>query len=286
MLNDWFYSHSTWEVAGAVCSMLVLLPLIGLFIFHRLVNWHAREKDTSMVGLSYALCGGIYAVVLAFVAVGTYEAMDKSAKIAADEANSLGGLAFDSAGLPGGLAVRVRADVGGYIDIVTRKEWPSQQAYRMEERNYEEGWAQVRRIGLDLANFEPATQGQATVKAEMVHAVNELFSARRARLLAANAHLPDAVWQMLAFGLSLVAVYVFLFGPHSFKIHMAVTGLTMLSLGLVFTLIISLDYPFRGELSVDSDAYLGVKEVTERAFAPAESVTEVRGHGDALEEGK
>jgi hypothetical protein len=269
MLNHWFYSHSTWEVAGAVCSVVVLLPLLGLFIFHRLVDWHAREEDTSMTGLSYALCGGIYAVVLAFVAVGMYEAMDKSSAIASDEANSLGGIAFDSAGLPAELGVRVRTDVDRYIDIVTKKEWPSQQAYQMEERYYEEGWAQVRRIGLDLANFEPATQGQATVKAEMVHSTNELFSARRARLLAANAHLPDAVWQMLVFGLGLVAVYIYLFGPHNYRIHMAVTGLTMLSIGLVFTLIIALDYPFRGDLSVDTDAYLGVKEVSDRAFESA-----------------
>jgi membrane protease YdiL (CAAX protease family) len=270
MLNQWFYSHATWEVAVALCSVLLVVTLAGLYLFHRLVNWQAREHDTSMVGLSYALCGGIYAVVLAFVAVGTYETMDKSTSVAAEEANSLGSLAFDSAGLPGSLAVRVRADVDKYIDIVTKKEWPSQQNYRMEERNYEEGWTQIRRINLDLAAFEPATTGQATVKAEMEHVVNELFSARRARLLAANAHLPDAVWQMLIFGLGLVLVYIYLFGPHSFKIHMAVTGLTMLSLGLVLTLVIALDYPFRGELSVDSDAYVGVQEVARRTFAQAE----------------
>jgi hypothetical protein len=197
--------------------------------------------------------------------------MDKSTTIASDEANSLGGLAFDSAGLPAALAVRVRGDVNTYIDIVTKKEWPSQQAYQMEESHYEEGWAQVRRIGLELANFEPATEGQATLKAEMVHVTNDLFSARRARLLAAKAHLPDAVWQMLIFGLGLVAIYVYLFGPHSYKIHMAVTALTMLSIGLVFTLIIALDYPFRGDLSVDDDAYLGVKEVSDRAFEPIEA---------------
>jgi|HubBroStandDraft_6_1064221.scaffolds.fasta_scaffold486301_1 hypothetical protein len=271
MLNHWFYSHSTWEVAAAVCAVVVIFPLIGLFIFNRLVNWDAREKDTSMVGLSYALCGGIYAVVLAFVAVGTYEAMDRSTAIASDEANSLGGLAFDSAGLPPGLGVRVREDVDRYIDIVTKKEWPSQRAYQMEDRNYEEGWVQVRRISLDLADFEPATQGQATVKAEMVHVINDLFSARRARLLAANAHLPDAVWQMLVFGLLLVAVYIYMFGPHSFRIHVAVTGLTMLSISLVFTLIIALDYPFRGDLSVDNEAYVGVKEVSDRAFEGAEA---------------
>jgi hypothetical protein len=74
---------------------------------------------------------------------------------------------------------------------------------------------------------------------------------------------------MLVFGLALVAVYVYLFGPHSYKMHMAVTALTMVSIGLVFTLIIALDYPFRGELSVDDDAYLAVKELSERSFKPA-----------------
>ncbi len=73
MLNHWFYSHPTWEVALAVCSVMILVPLAGLYLFHRLVDRNAREEDTAMVGLSYALCGSIYTVLLAFVAVGTYE---------------------------------------------------------------------------------------------------------------------------------------------------------------------------------------------------------------------
>jgi hypothetical protein len=189
MLNHWFYSHPTWEVGAAVCLALIVIPLIGLFFFHRMVPWHRREADTQMVGLSYALCGGLYAVMLAFVAVGTFETMDKSAGIASDEANSLSGLAFDSGGLGPEASVRVREEVNQYIDVVTKKEWPSQQAYRMEAANYEEGWAILRRISLDLASFEPATQGQATVKLEMEHAVNDLFASRRTRLLAATAHL-------------------------------------------------------------------------------------------------
>jgi len=267
MLNNWFYSHPTWEVTLVVCTVLVVVALAGLIPFHRLVHWEAREKDTSMIGLSYAITGGIYAVVIAFVAVGVYESMDRSTAIASEEANSLSGLAFDSAGLPADLAQRVRLGIDTYIDIVTEKEWPSQQAYQMDDANYEAGWTQLRRISLDLANYEPTTEGQATVKLEMVHGINELFSARRARLLAAGAHLPDAVWQMLVCGLVLVAFYIYLFGPHSFRIHIAVTSLTMVSIGLVFSLIIALDYPFRGDLSVDDEAYLGVKATADHAFA-------------------
>ncbi|MGD0633947.1 MAG: hypothetical protein ABSA13_06690 [Beijerinckiaceae bacterium] len=268
MLNEWFYSHPTWEVTLAVCSVIVLATLAGLLVFNRLVHWEAREKDTTMTGLSYALAGGLFAIVISFVAVGVYEAMDKGEAIASAEANSLSGIVFDSAGLPADLASRVRDDVDKYIVTVTKKEWPSQQAYHMEESNFEEGWALLRRINFDLSNYDPATMGQATVKRTIIHSINDLFSARRARLLAAGSHLPDSVWQMMIFGLVLVSIYIYLFGPHSFKIHMAVTGLTMVSFGLVFSLIIALDYPFRGDLSVDDEAFLSVKQIAASIFEP------------------
>jgi hypothetical protein len=272
MLNDWFYSHPTWEVTLAVCATLVILSNLGLLVFHRFVDWEAREHDTSMTGLSYAIAGGIYAVVIAFVAVGVYEAMDKSETIASEEANDLSSLGFDSAGLPEALGERIRLEVDQYIDIVTKREWPRQQANEMDESHFTAGWAQLRKIGEDLAHYEPETPGQATIKSEMLHVANELFSARRARILAANGHLPDAIWQMMLCGLVLVVLYVYLFGPHSLAIHIAVTSLTMISIGLVFSLIIALDYPFRGDLSVDDDAYLVVKETIARIFeaGPAE----------------
>jgi hypothetical protein len=269
MLNDWFYSHSTMAVALVVCAGLTIPALIGLFFFHRFVDWHAREEDTSMTGLSYAICGGIYAVVLAFVAVGVYEAMDKTSDIAAEEANSLSAIAFNSTGLPAELAADVRAQVDEYIELVTKKEWPKQQAYDMDEHNFAEGWARLQKLNLALASFEPTSPGQGTVKAEMLHASNDLFAARRTRLLAANEHLPEAVWQMLLCGLLLVVIYLYLFGPHSFGIHMAAVGGTTVTVGLVFTLIIALDYPFRGDLSVDSDSYTAVKELAEKTFSHA-----------------
>ena len=270
MLNNFFYSHSIWIVALSVCCVTVVLPLIGLYFFHKVVDWNVREEDTSMVGLSYALCGGIFAVVLAFVAVGVYESMDKTTETAAAEANSLSNLEFETAGLPKADGLQIREDVDHYIDIVTQKEWPHQQAYEMDANNFAEGWSQVRKINTDIANYEPVTKGQATINGDMVRLVNDLFSARRARILAANSHLPNAVWEMLIFGLVLVSVFIYLFGPHSYRIHVATTGLTMLSIGLVFTLIIALDYPFRGALSVSDEAFSGVKEVAHKTFEKAE----------------
>jgi hypothetical protein len=266
ILNQWFYTHKTWQVGTAIDLTLVAVALIGLYIFHRLVAWHHREHDTAMTGLSYALAGGVYAVMLAFVAASAFTTMGRSEGIAAEEANCLSGLIFDTTGLGAETAVPLREEVIHYIDVVTKKEWPSQVAYKMDAANFEEGWAQIRKISVDLASYEPKTQGQATVKLEMEHEMNDLFTARRMRLLAATQHLPEAIWLMLLLGLSMVAIYIYLFGPHSFKMHIAVTTLTMLSVGFVFTLVVAEDYPFRGNVSVNSEAYSGVKEVAEHVF--------------------
>lgn len=208
MLNEWFYSHPNLEVAFVVCGVLVILAFAGLAVFTRLVNWEVRERDTSMIGLSYAMAGAIYAVILAFVAVGVFETMSSSAETATAEANALSSLLFDSAGLAPKAGAQLRTDVMAYIDIVTKSEWPSQQAYRMDESNFDAGWQKLQKISLELGIVNAKTLGQATDKAELLGDVNDLFAARRSRLLAATAHLPDPVWQMLICGLVVILIYV------------------------------------------------------------------------------
>jgi hypothetical protein len=55
--------------------------------------------------------------------------------------------------------------------------------------------------------------------------------------------------------------------------HLATTALTAMTIGLVFSLIIGLDYPFRGDLSVDDDAYVGVGKSAAALFGGGEHKT-------------
>ncbi|HEX3919985.1 MAG TPA: hypothetical protein VHW60_21820 [Caulobacteraceae bacterium] len=270
MLNDWFYATPYWLVTLVVCGVLVLLSVAAVALAQRLIKWEPREKDTKITGLSYALAGGVYALVITFVAVGVDESNDKADMIATAEGNSLAGLMFDSAGLPADLAAKVRADAAAYIDIVTTKEWPAQHAYKMADSNFEAGWAQARRIAQDVASFQPTTMGQATTKLEIAGKVDELFADRQSRILSASEHLPDAIWEMVILGLVMVVAYLCLFGPKSRWIHFATVGLTAFTVGLIISMIIALDYPFRSELGVDTDAYVSAKDLSEQLFDPDE----------------
>lgn len=259
MLVDFFYSHPTWEVGLTVIAVWTGMALLGLYIFHRLVDVNVRHKDTETVGLTYAIVAVVYAVLIAFIVVDVFETFARSDEIATAEANKLSNLMLDSAGLPPQLAEAVRADLNQYIDIVVQSEWPSQRAGKLEDAVFEPGWTALAHLSTQLAVFEPVTRGQNVNKAEMLHAVNDLIKARRTRILAAAEHLPKVIWQILLLAGAVAVGYTYLFGAHSFRIHLAITGLISTTIALVFVLIIALDYPFRGDVSVGDDAFVSVR---------------------------
>jgi hypothetical protein len=266
VLVNFLYTHPTWEVGLLVIGILTALALVGLYIFHRLVDVNMRHKDTETVGLTYAIVAVVYAVLIAFIVVDVFETFAKGDEIATGEANKLSNLMLDSAGLPPQTAVGVRADLDKYIDIVVKSEWPSQQAGKLNDAVFEPGWTVLAHLTTQLAVFEPATMGQNVNKGEMLRAMNDLIKARRTRILAAGEHLPTVVWQILLLAGAVAVGYTYLFGARSFRIHMAITGLIAAMIALVFVLIIALDYPFRGEVSVGDDAFVSIKATASGAL--------------------
>lgn len=211
----------------------------------------------------------VYAVLIAFIVVDVYETFSRAGEVATAEANQLSNLMFDSAGLPADVAKTVRADLGKYIEIVVKKEWPNQQAGKVDESGFEDGWDALARISTTLATFDSPDAGANVNKSEMLRAVNALIRARRARILAAGEHLPNIVWQILIVAGAAAVFYTYLFGAHDFRIHLGITGLVSATIALAFVLIVALDYPFRGEVSVGDDAFVSVKTAAAAAFAPA-----------------
>jgi hypothetical protein len=269
LLVDFLYTHPTWLVGLLVMAVWTGIALLGLRICHGLVDVQIRHKDTETVGLTYAIVAVVYGVLLALIVVDVFETFAKGDSVATAEANKLSNLMLDSAGLPPQIATEVRADINKYIDLAVKQEWPSQQAGKLDGEVFEPGWTVLAHLSTDLALFEPASMGQNVNKAEMLHAMNDLIKARRSRILAAGDHLPAVIWKMLLLGGAVAVGYTYLFGARSFGIHMAITGLIAATISLVFVLIITLDFPFRGAVSVTSKAFLSVQQTAAGAVAAA-----------------
>lgn len=244
----------------AVGSLLLLgltgLACVGLALFHRLVQVGVRRARNDLAGFSFATISVVYAVLLAFIAVATWEAFTDSERVVEEEAGYIGNLYRDSEGLPGSLGTAVRDAQKQYTDVVVNQEWPVQQKREIPSA----GWGPLHRLQQELVAFQPATAGEQVVEAEFLRTLNELYKAREARLTAAGGHIPVVIWWIIFLSGALTTGFTYLFGFENFRMHLAMTGSVAASLALVVVLIVALDWPFRGDWSVGPEAFVNVEQ--------------------------
>jgi hypothetical protein len=259
MLANWVYSQPVWVVGVIVVGLFVFVSCLGLVIVHRLVPVKLRRSHNDMVGFTIAVVGVVYAVLLAFIAVATWETFRKSDTVVDAEASYVGDVFRNTIGLPDALAKQLREHLDQYIGVVIGQEWPAQQAGQLEESSWHKGWDILSDVHFDIAHFRPANAGEAVIQGQILRSLNSLYDARRGRLLAAKEHVTPVVWWIVALGGMLTVSFTYLFGMPEFRMHVAITAMLAASLAVVMVLIVALDYPFRGSLSVSDEAFLAVR---------------------------
>jgi hypothetical protein len=135
---------------------------------------------------------------------------------------------------------------------VINEEWPTQRRGKMPNQ----GWEALRRLHVAIVTMQPRNLGEAVIEAELLKTLNELYRARESRLSAVQGHIPVVIWWIILLGGAIVTCYTYLFGFHDLRMHLVMTAAVAASLALVVVLIIALDWPFRGEVSISPDAFI------------------------------
>ena len=68
------------------------------------------------------------------------------------------------------------------------------------------------------------------------------------------------IWWIIFLGGALVTGFTYLFGFHDLRMHLVMTLAVAASMGFVVVLIIALDWPFRGRVSIAPDAFVKVEQ--------------------------
>ena len=252
---DWIYNHPVWLWGSILVFGAAALACLGLCVCHRLVRVEVRRTHNDLAGFSIAIISVVYAVLLAFIAVATWESFAAADGVVQAEAGYIGNLYRDTKGFPAEMGEQMRVALTQYIDAVIVTESPLQQQGKLPDA----GWKPLHQLHAQLVAFQPATRGQAVIEGEFLRTLNELYKAREARLTAVAGHIPEVIWWIIGIGGALTTAFTYLFGFESFRLHLTMTSAVAASLALVVILIIALDWPFRGEVSVSSEAYVDVK---------------------------
>lgn len=251
---SWLESLPTGDAGIVVVGGFVIFALALGYLASRFTSEKVRKEHNDRAGFILAVIGVIYAVLLAFVAIGTWERFQQAEARSYDEASAVATVYRDAGSFPQG--ARLRKTIRAYVFSVINVEWPRMKRGQRSELSN----ALLEAADRDVRSLPADSPRLQNIAAQMLSAMDTALADRRARLTIDSSGISRIMWTTLIAGAVVTVAFTFLFGfDQTLMQQLMIGGLSFL-IGLVLFLIVALDYPFRGSISVEPEAFRALLE--------------------------
>ncbi|TFU05603.1 DUF4239 domain-containing protein [Polymorphobacter arshaanensis] len=258
----WIYDYPDWLMALVFMFAFTAFGVGGLLLFRlTALDWlHRDSRANDMVGFAMSSFAMLYGILLGLMAVDASQNLSDMMTIVDREAASVGALYRDVGGYPAPLGGELKGILRVYTRDIIDNAWPMQREGITQQRTTVELDTFFKRI----QTFKPADAGETVIHQEALRQANNLLELRRLRLASVNTGIQGLLWAVVLFGaaINIGLVWMLRMSRH---VHVVLVGLLAAFIGVVIFLIAAMDYPFRGDISVSSDAF---EEVYQSMMAP------------------
>ena len=247
----WIYDYPTWAVGPLFAFIFVATSLSGLFLVRvRVSKWiHSEHRTNELVGMALGSFSVLYGILLGLVAVGAYQNFSSISDLVTKEASCLAGFYRDVSAFPEPYKDQLQADLRNYTRYTIDYGWPAQRHGHVTTGSTQ----RMTVLFNDLTAFQPTDRRSEVIFGEAFRQFNNLTELRRARMAEVTTGIPAVLWCVVGIGafLNIVLIWMLDMEVH---VHVILTVVLSLFLGVVIFLVASMDNPFRGEVSVGPDA--------------------------------
>ncbi|MCR5877239.1 DUF4239 domain-containing protein [Phenylobacterium sp. J367] len=245
-----------WGLAALVMGASLVICVGG----HQFARWvlpkRAKEGEdaTELATAIMQVVAAFIGIMLAFAAVEVWQDYQTADDAVAHEAAATAELYRDLTTY-GPETIPARAKVRAYVNSVLHDEWPNLTHGAASPKTA----AALAEIFREFGRIEPETNRQTAIYAEAFGKLNEVVGLRRERLITSRSELPPMFWGVILMGTMVMVGYTFVFKP-TIPNSIIIAGLSV-SLGLIFLFILSVERPYAGQFSVDSEEIRGLLEL-------------------------
>jgi hypothetical protein len=246
----------------SVPPLLLLVFLIFFFgiigagstyLFRKYVHLRVLQSHNEVTGNIFSCAGGLYSLLLAFVVFLVWDGFNDAAEHANMEFSVAKGLYRDIQYYPDTLdAHKVKQVYLRFIEAIVKDEYPALARLEPVPASSKKAFDDLFQA---VEQMNPQTPALTTRSAEIFRHLNELATNRSLRQLDAGSGIPFEIWIPLLIGGLIVMVFTMLLDIENIQLHVLLSGLLGAFIGLVMYLIIILDYPFSGYMSVKPTGY-------------------------------
>lgn len=252
----WIYDLPNWAVILLITSSFVAISVGGMLLTRKYVErWlgFLREQN-ELVSYFISATGVFYGITVGLIAVGTWENYSSTSDIVSEEASALAALYRDANSYPEPTRTQLTAILKEYTEYVIHEAWPLQREGIVPAH----GTEIVTVFRKKLYAFEPITESQKIIHGETLDQFNEFAQIRRRRLISVTEGLPSLMWWVIIGGGLLNLFLSYLFVVENKLLHVLLNAILGAVVGILVFLIVAMDYPFRGEFSIEPTAFQNV----------------------------
>jgi hypothetical protein len=246
------YRFPTPVIGLAIVAIYIIFSVAGLCIVRRFFSAHKFKLHNDIADPLFTTLGTIYAVTLAFMVIVTWQGFDTSNINTAREANYLADLYRDSTPMPASFRNAIKADLKDYVSDIITDEWPLMSAGHGRSLKVQ---ADQQKLWDLYAGFQPKGDTQKIFFAESIKKFNEASEMRRQRLLDATTGLNSILYFILIAGGLVTISFTMFFGTENFGPQLLMTSMLATLIALTLFTIMSLDYPYTGDISIKPDMF-------------------------------
>jgi Protein of unknown function (DUF4239) len=245
---NWLTSRPGW-VLVLFLFLFTGLAMTGPFLVRLRVRLAHLRGNNEVAGFKFAVIGVLYAVLLAFVVVISWERFHDAENALARE----GGAAATVYRLAGGLdessAAAVRVHLSAYLNSVLANDWPEMQRGRSSSVTTQ----MLSDLYDQVIHFHPTDLHDSNLHAELLSELDEMTRARRERLVMAEGTVHEVVWFVLFLGAVLTISFTFFFGTENLIAQSLMTGILAAIILSAVLVVIALDRPYSGAVVVSRE---------------------------------
>src|SRR3984885_7965493 len=181
-------SQSLWLSGAILIGLGTALSMLGPSLVRRYVTLERLTANNEIAGFKYATLGVLYAVFLAFAIIVVWQKFSDAEADVVQEAGAASTIYRLSQGINGQPGADIRAAATAYLKTVIDNDWPAMDRGAISESRTSRH--ALNAIYVATLAAEPAERAGSPVMSELLHQLDVMTQARRARLVAAGGSVP------------------------------------------------------------------------------------------------
>lgn len=222
------------------------------YLFRKYGNLKVLRAHNEVTGFLFLALASFYAFLLSFIVFMVWGQMNDIQTNVSKEGSSAMGLYRDIKFYPDTVESKQLMIV--YLDFVYNvvdEEFPNMEQQKPSRKTP----ASFDRVFYKMEHLNPKNQFQIQLVAEMFNHLNELATYRGLRDTSFDKEIPLPLWWPMILGAIITILCSVILDIEHTRLHIALNVLLGIFIGMIFYIILLLDHPYSGSLSIKPQSY-------------------------------